>query len=394
MKVLHVCESIIGGPASYLEETLPFQVEAFTGQNVILLAPESQRGYLPADLGCIIETYPRRGRNPQSLLALATAILRNLRRHDPDIVHLHSTFAGAAGRLVTRGLRHDARIVYCAHGWSFDRIPRTALTRVWILAERLLATATDIIVNLSPHEEKLLRETGFAAAKTRLVVTGLRDLPRERRITRPARAARGALKLLFLGRLDVQKGADLLLREFMDIPPERATLTIAGGKVVGNAGIIIPPGVDQLGWIARDTVPELLVRFDAVLMPSRWEGMPIAAIEAMRSGRPLIGSSHGVFPHIIRDGVNGVLIDIAKQGFMQHALDVLERADLAAMGAAARTTYESLFDNTRMNRQLIELYGDLVMRPRRAGERRAVLQDVMLPAGKPTLERVRHKASE
>lgn len=372
MKILHVCESVIGGPASYFEEMLPFQVARFSGENVILLGPEDHRAHVRADIGCVFETYRRAGRDPRSLLALAAAIRRAVARHDPDIVHLHSSFAGAIGRLVVRAMRHRARIVYCAHCWSFDRVPYTAAARLWTAIERMLARATDAIVNLSPHENPLLLEAGFPARKIRLVVTGVRDIPPERRPALAARAPGRPLRLLFLGRFDAQKGADLLMRDFTGIAPERAVLTLVGGKVVDGVDFEIPPGMTHLGWVARSTLPELLAGFDAVIMPSRWEGMSIWAIEILRSGRPLLGSNRGVFPHII-DGVNGAVIDIDRPGFMDRAIRVLEASDLSLMGAAARATYERLFDPARMNRELIEIYESLLERPRPVAEGRAAI---------------------
>jgi hypothetical protein len=104
MKILHVCESLIGGPASYLEEILPFQAQRLSSKNVILVVPENHRAHVASSIRCVVETYVRTGRNPRSLLALALAIRDAIKRHDPDIVHLHSSFAGAIGRVVLSGL--------------------------------------------------------------------------------------------------------------------------------------------------------------------------------------------------------------------------------------------------------------------------------------------------
>ena len=124
MKILHVCESLIGGPASYLEEILPYQIQQFGADNVVLLAPEGQRGSIASSIDCVVETYRRTGRDVRSILALALAIRAKIKLHDPDVVHLHSSFAGAIGRLIIRRSRSRARIVYCAHCWAFDQIGR------------------------------------------------------------------------------------------------------------------------------------------------------------------------------------------------------------------------------------------------------------------------------
>jgi glycosyltransferase involved in cell wall biosynthesis len=224
----------------------------------------------------------------------------------------------------------------------------------------------------------LLRGNHFSLKKTALIVSGLRDLPPERRT--PALAAREAgrpLRVLFAGRMDQQKGVDLLLREFAAIDPCRATLTLAGAAVVGSADLAVPPHVERLGWVARDALPTVLADYDAVIMPSRWEGMPLWAIEVMRSGRALVCSSHGAFPHFIEDGVNGLLVDIGRPDFVREALSRLEMADLPAMGRAARRTYEAQFTSERMNAELMALYQGL------AGRSRAVTRSGAIGAAIP-----------
>ena len=176
MKVLHVCESLIGGPASYLEEILPQQVRQFGADNVVVLAPAAQRNSIAPSIGCVVETYQRKGRDVRSILALALAIRACIKRHNPDVVHLHSSFAGAIGRLIIRKSRSNVRVVYCAHCWAFDRPQQTVVTRLYAMLERRLSRRADAIVNISPHEVPLLRRAGIPLGNTRLVVSGIKDV--------------------------------------------------------------------------------------------------------------------------------------------------------------------------------------------------------------------------
>jgi glycosyltransferase involved in cell wall biosynthesis len=361
MKILHVCESLIGGPASYLEEVLPYQVEQFGAENVALLAPASQRDSISSSISCVVETYSRSGRDPFSLLALASAIRKSIKHHRPDVVHLHSSIAGAVGRWIIHRMRERPYVIYCAHCWAFDRPQRTPLNRLWALIERRLSSLADVIVNISPHEEALLRRAGFSLKNTRLIVSGITDL-KSAPATRlsSARKSSDPLRLLFVGRLDLQKGIDLLLRDFAMLKPGRATLKVVGAKIVDNYDLTIPPDVEFLGWVPRETLPDMFEQSDAVVMPSRWEGMPLLAIEALRSGCPLICTNRGAFPHFIKDGVNGVLMDIDAPGSLGKALTILEGSDRAIMSVAARATFVAKFQRERMNYDLVELYEDLM----------------------------------
>lgn len=363
MKILHVCESLIGGPASYLEEILPYQAQQFGADNVMVLAPESQRGAIAASINCVVETYPRTGRDIRSIVALASAIRTNIKRHKPDIVHLHSSFAGAIGRLVIRKSPSRPRIVYCAHCWAFDRPRQTIVTRLYAILERTLGRRADAIVNISPHEAPLLRGVGISLDNTKLIVSGIKDVTSLPELEAPP--SNGPTRLLFVGRFDSQKGIDLLLRDFERLKPGRATLDLVGAKIVDNRDLTIPPNVNLKGWVPRETLTTMFEESDAVVMPSRWEGMPLLAIEVLRSGRPLMCSSHGAFPYFIKSGVNGVLMDINEPGFLDRALTILENADRSAMNAAARATFETMFRGERMNRDLAELYDGLVEKARK-----------------------------
>ncbi|MBN8971418.1 MAG: glycosyltransferase family 4 protein [Xanthobacteraceae bacterium] len=364
MKVLHVCESLIGGPASYLEEILPYQTQQFGADNVVVLAPANQRSAIASSINCVVETYERAGRDVRSILALALAIRAAIKLHDPDIVHLHSSFAGAVGRLIIRNSRSRARVVYCAHCWAFDRPRQTIATRLYAMLERKLSGRADAIVNISAHEGPLLRKAGIPLDNTRLVVSGMKDVASPP--DTDALPATGPMRLLFVGRFDSQKGIDLLLQDFAHLEPGRATLDLVGAKIVDNRDLTIPPDVKLMGWVPRETLTTMFEKFDAVVMPSRWEGMPLLAIEVLRAGRPLLCSDHGAFPYFIESGVNGVLMDISTPGFLDRALTALENADRSAMNAAARETFVATFRGERMNRDLIGLYGSLVGKARQA----------------------------
>lgn len=353
MRILHVAESLVGGPASYLEEVLPYQSQVFGAQNVFLLAPKEHVSHLPDGI-CSIEAFPRSGRDARSLVALASAIRRVTSLHRPHIVHLHSSFAGAIGRLTLPILWPSAKVVYCAHCWSFDRDPWPPLTRVWRMIERMLLPVTDLVVNVSLHERALLLGAGFPTKKLATVVSGLSDI--EPPPLPPDHATGAPLRLLFLGRMDEQKGIDLLLREIAHIPPTRALLTVVGTPVIDARSLSIPPQVEFLGWTPRSRIPALIAGSDAVIMPSRWEGMPLAALETMRSARPLIASNRGPFVHIVEHGINGFLVDIDRPGFLRKALDEIEAADLSRLGAAARSTFTAKFSASRMNEALADCY--------------------------------------
>lgn len=359
MRVLHICECLPGGPASYLQEVVPYQNHALGIGAVAVLAPNDQVASL-GDAARYVKTftYRQNSRNILSMLRLFLSVRKAIHLFQPDIVHLHSTIAGAVGRLAVLGLRKKPKTIYCAHGWIIDpdRPPRFR----WglVRGEKALARITNQIVNISPHEMTFLRAYGFAEAKMRLIVSGIADKTLPRSGSGPDISP---LNMLFIGRLDHQKGFDLLLEAISKVPQAVAMLTIVGDAVRNrrNPAQAISP-IRYTGWLKRDEVAKQMADADLVIMPSRWEGMPLVAIEAMRAGKPLIASDRSAFRYLVEDGVTGILVDNQDSGFLASVVRNHTRANFRDMGAKARNRYEKNFKSSRMNEELVALYGELL----------------------------------
>lgn len=160
----------------------------------------------------------------------------------------------------------------------------------------------------------------------------------------PFPAAEAGYSLAMVGRLDVgQKGYDLALRALAD-PRWRernVTLNLYGDgeykefilRMAGRLGLprVVAHGhVSDIGTIWRDN--------HALLMPSRYEGLPIAMVEAMLSARPVIATDVGGVSEWIRHGENGFLIPAATPSLVAQALEEAwaKRDHWKAMGGTAR----------------------------------------------------------
>ena len=357
MKILHVCECLPGGPASYLHEVLPYQLAAPEIDEVAVLAPDLQLPLL-SDLSPRLRLigYDQRRRGLASLTRLFLAIRTAVTTLRPDIVHLHSTIAGFAGRLAMVGRARAPRLVYCAHGWMID--PDRPQRFRWLIAsgERLLSHLTDLIVNISPHETDFLIKAGFAADRMQLIVSGIADAP-QLLSTAPAG---GPIALLFIGRLDCQKGYDLLVAAAGLLKPEQAALTVVGEAVRGEGMAITAAPIRYTGWLQREAVVQEIASADAIVMPSRWEGLPLVALEAMRAGKPIIASDRGPFPSMIEHGITGLLVDSEVATFLYSALQRHTRVQFRRRGPNARLAYARSYSAIRMHEELLQSYQRLL----------------------------------
>ena len=357
-RILHVCECLPGGPSSYLQEILPQQIERFGNGNVGLLAPGVQVAGFHGIQGLDVMATSNEKRSPLALLGFALALRRGVRSFRPDIIHLHSTLSGGIGRLVCLSLRRRPKVVYCAHGWIIDPDRNAKGRKILGFIERRLLDLTDRVINISPHETEFLKQYGIEGDKVQLILSGIKDIEPTRTNSEPRE---GPPRLVFIGRLDRQKGFDRLLKAAQRVSQEEVTLIAIGDVVRGNdrpssEGIAI----ELTGWLPRGEVADAMAAADAIVMPSRWEGLPLVALEAMRAGKAIIATDGGAFTHLLRDGENGVLIDPEDPEFLATVLKTYSREDFEAMGQVARRDFREKYLASRMSDEICELYGDLV----------------------------------
>ncbi|UNK40449.1 glycosyltransferase family 4 protein (plasmid) [Shinella sp. H4-D48] len=163
------------------------------------------------------------------------------------------------------------------------------------------------------------------------------------------------LRLLFLGRIeDASKGV-LWLPDILTRLPASSTLTIAGeGPDLRRLKAVMPedaPRVIYAGPVAAQAVPALLARHDIFLMPSRYEGLPMALVEAMAAGCvPVASRIRGVTEMIIEHGRDGLLFPVGDTVGVAEIVRALDkdRARLGSLSAAARRKVEGAFTVERM----------------------------------------------
>lgn len=378
MKVIHSAQMIQGGVASYLNEILPFQRAVFGDDAVLVAIPANEIDFIDVDDPALFRPILTKGRKVISLFRFLIKTIKIINAEKPDIVHLHSTFAGALVRLWFLLLPWDRpKIVYCAHGWAFNMQVSEPLRQGYALLERLFARVTDAIVCISHYEHVQAVRRGLPRNLLHEIHNGISDKPAFRPAA-PHSASRlfdpATLNLLFVGRHDRQKGYDTLLETMRTLQGHPITLHVVGGAVVsageGEASTgAVPANVVQHGWKSRAEVEAFLAEADALVMPSRWEGFGLAAVEAMRQQVPVCASNVDALPELVRDGVSGYLFppdDVVALGALLASLD---RRTLHAMGPSARLWYLENFTSEKMNRELVDLYRHLVPRPNKAARR-------------------------
>jgi glycosyltransferase involved in cell wall biosynthesis len=307
------------------------------------------------------------GRAPGPVSAAeAVRLARILRGVAPDVLHLHSSKAGLTGRLAARG---RLTTVFQPHAWSFEAAGGVQ-RRTAVAWERFAVRWTDATVCVSEGERRRGVEAGVQGV-FRVIANGV-DLERFPEASADDRAAaRRRLELpdgplvLCVGRLARQKGQDILFEAWalvLDRVPGARLALVGDGPARDSLRRAAPPSVHFAGL--RFDVVDWLAAADVVAAPSRWEGMSLALLEAMASGRSVVASdTPGALEAL--GGEAGAVVPIGDVAALGDALAerLLDPARAAAEGRAGRSRAERHHDVRRSTAAAAELYETLLRRP-------------------------------
>jgi glycosyltransferase involved in cell wall biosynthesis len=177
-------------------------------------------------------------------------------------------------------------------------------------------------------------------------------------------------RLLFVGRLNEQKGLATLL-EAMAQSPHATGLDVVGAGPDERALRVQADmlGVaDRVRWLGHLAQPELVPLYQrarALIVPSVEEGLGLVAVEAQLCETPVIASASGGLPDIVRDGETGLLVPPTDSVALARAMDVLtsnpERA--RSMGRAGRRDALDTFSPAAAARRYIDIYERAIRNP-------------------------------
>ncbi|WP_176787277.1 glycosyltransferase [Sphingomonas sp. NFR15] len=248
---------------------------------------------------------------------------------------------------------------------SNDWYRKSHVDKVIAKEKELLETAPFILANTSGLVSDL--ETSYAVSlkpdRVMIVPHGIKDLARG---VEPMAAKPGVVKLLFVGRLELRKGADLLLNALPSLLRDHPQLEV---DIVGDDSLVIDGETLRQRYEARwrdarvDTErvafhgavsrADLLRHYascDIFVAPSRYESFGLIYVEAMIFAKPVIGLAVGGVVDVVAQGVNGFLLERDDPALLSEAIGRLVKDPAARMqmGRAGRDLYEQKFNIEKM----------------------------------------------
>jgi glycosyltransferase involved in cell wall biosynthesis len=280
----------------------------------------------------------------------------NLRRiageYGARVVHLHGGRAAFFYALAFAG----APAVYTVHGYHF--LPKQPVLRWFALrAERLATRRARSLIFVSFYDARVARAHGILRASTQSEVIHNSILLSETKTP----SAASIKNIGFIGRLETQKDPLLFLDVLERLPGYSATI-VGGGALESEMKAQIRrrslSGVRMLGALSHRDTLEVLPKLGAVVMTSRWEGMPMLPMEAMWAGVPVVAANVGALDEIIEHEKSGLLVDSRSPEDFVRALERLaEDTELRErIVKSARERIRSHFSEKRMLADIWTLY--------------------------------------
>jgi glycosyltransferase involved in cell wall biosynthesis len=374
-QVLHVMEATIGGTRRHLRDVVLAQRARGLAVAVVAAAermPEVRRDFEQMRAaGAEVEELPmQRAIRPWADWRHVRALKQTLKRLRPAVVHTHSSKAGVLGRLASLesgiGVRvHTPHTFAFLFGAMFSPRKRALFRAI----EQQLGKYTQRLIAVSESEAETIRLSGvISPEKVRTVPNGIDPKP-YRQATALKRAALGFAPdqplLITVGLLNPAKGQDLAIEALAD--PRLAKLQLA---LVGHgedqprlaariAELGLGARIQLLGW--REDVPALLKSADGLLLPSRWEGMPYAVLEAMAAGLPVVATAVDGARELVVPGETGWLAPVGDPVALIAALAAFQECTPAArqrLGAAGEQRLGRFYTLERLAEGLSGVYAE------------------------------------
>ncbi|GGP27254.1 glycosyltransferase [Silvimonas amylolytica] len=274
-----------------------------------------------------------------------------LKALQPDVVHLHSSKAGALGRILS-WIYRGPRWFFSPHGLSFlQRAEGRLKNTIFLVIEKLLAGSPVTFIACSPGEAKEIRT--HLSSNVQEVHNAV-DLGA---IT-PAPGNHGVVRIGTVGRVTLARNPELFaeIAAALGKPGEIEFVWIGGGDESGEMALR-DAHVAVTGWVDRKSALARMAELDIYIQTSRWEGMPVAVLEAMGAGLPVIATNVIGNRDLVKDGDNGYLASSATDFTARLALLAQDKHARVALGGRARQFVQENYSLDVMMTALYKAYG-------------------------------------
>ena len=315
-------------------------------------------------------------RHALSILGASRDVAHELARFRADVLHCHLPVAGIVGRFA--GRMAGVPVVYTEHNRleRYHPLTRWATTRTYSLHRRTIAVSADVAESIRAHVRR-------PRNKAELVVDVIPNGIDVSAFSPEAVGAEGLRATLGIPAEAPIVGTVAVFRRQKALDDWLDAARIVHERIPDARFVLVGDGplrseletrVDALGLrdavrfpgLQSDVRPWLRI-MDVYQMSSRFEGLPLALLEAMAMELPVVSTAVGGIPEVVVHGRNGLLVRQGRpQELAESTLSALADPALRrALGRGARSTVRERFSMERMSDRLEALYEEVVVDARR-----------------------------
>ena len=326
-RIVMVCQPTEGGAAVHAAELA--RELLLNGHSVVVFCPDSHwLGSAITELGASWQDLPLRRSFDASDLRHIWTLRRAFR--GTDLVILHSSKAGAVGRLSLLGMPKGARprSIFTPHGWSW--LVGGRLRMLYIAIERLLVHATDRVIAVSDADAAEGRRTLGERGRIAVIPNGI-DETRFFPLDAESKLDSATPLIVVVGRLADAKGQDIAIRALARMTHRNARLILVGDgpRRERLVQLAVAQGVEsRVNFVGTADPTPYYRSADVVLVPSRWDACSLVTLEALATGSAVVATDHvgaalslqeflvivrSIDPVLIAEAVDTLLGDVEKR---------------------------------------------------------------------------------
>lgn len=348
-KVLHVIEAMGGGVFTYivnLANGLSDDYDVTIAMGVRNETPEDYETYFNENINLIRVKSFSRSINPFKDVKSCFELRRIAKEVKPDIIHLHSSKAGAIGRMIFGNRKY--KVFYTPHGYSFLMENINPLIRkAFKLVERIcgLRGSTTIACGKGEWVESK------AVSKRSTYVNNAIELGKLDNVMKNSDSTHsGEFTVYTAGRIEYQKNPELF-NEVAKLLPDVRFVWIGEGSM---KDCLTSENIEITGWKTSDEAIQLAMEGDVFILPSLWEGLPIALIEAMYMKKVCTVSNVVGNRDVVEHGVTGFICNTAQE--FADAITKVKDGKASDIGENAHKLVKEEYNSQKFCESYKEIY--------------------------------------
>ena len=373
IRVIHILQSA-GGVAEYLKDLLN-HMDKNKHENILIVSNDykGQEEILSKKCDKIFYVDMVREIEPKKDFSAVMKIRKIIKQEKSDILYLHSSKAGALGRIATF-FNRKIKVIYNAHGWYFNADIGKKKKLLFQVIEKILAYRANKIIAISKSEydsaieKSICKENKLVLVENGIDIEKYSDYETYREDTRKRYGiSKKDIVVGIVGRVSEQKDPITTIEAAVEVIKQNKNIYfmfVGAGDLEEEVLKIardnnIESNIIITGWV--ENVKEYISAFDIALLPSKWEGFGLAIVEYMICKKPIIATRIGGIANILKKSDSAFFIEKENSKDIVNAIkDIINNKNINDMIVNNYNECKERFSINRVIKQTEEVF-DSVM---------------------------------